>query len=245
MGTNEGQKNKQPAHIVYLDAFYIDKCEVTNRLFAEFLNENENEKYYVKNPVQKIIINKSGDRSIFVPMEKYENKPAVFVTWEAANAFAQWAGKRLPTEAEWEKAARGTDARTYPWGNVISSVFANYNGYIGSTTDVGSYSRGASPYGALDMAGNVLEWVNDWYEQDYYSKSPPKNPTGHEPVEHGIKKYLLTKYDIWRNKTKVLRGGSWVSREENVRVTTRFHYTPTYKFDDIGFRCAKSTKQIQ
>ena len=111
---------------------------------------------------------------------------------------------------------------------------------MGGLTDVGTYSSGASPYKVLDMGGNVIEWVNDWYSKDYYAKSAARNPRGPEQKDTGISKFFK-KYAIWRKNTKVLRGGSWVSGEDDLKVTTRFYYSPSYKFDDIGFRCAKST----
>ncbi len=242
MGNNKGFKNEKPSHIVYLDAFYIDKYEVTNKLYAEFLNEKGNEKHFANNRAQKIIKKKMNGSYKFIPVEKYANHPVVLVSWYDAEAFAKWAGKRLPTEAEWEKAARGTDGRIYPWGDYIDNSFANYHNFVGTTTEVGTYRKGASPYGVLDMAGNVLEWVNDWYKQDYYSKSPSRNPQGPELVKYGIMRFF-NKYAIWKTDSKVLRGGSWVGNEEDVRVTTRSHYSPKYKFDDIGFRCAKSIKR--
>ena len=239
MGSDEGEENARPAHIVYLDSYYIDKHEVTNRLYAEFLNTPGNEKHFANNPFQKIRKIKFDGGYRYLPLEKFADHPVVFVTWHNAVAFAEWAGKRLPTEAEWEKAARGSDLRFYPWGNFPDNSYANYHNYVGSTTEVGTYKKGASPYGAMDMAGNVLEWVNDKYQKLYYSVSPSINPQGPGMNETGFLHYL-SRYAFWKKNSKVLRGGSWVGNSRDLKVFTRTRYSPKYKFDDIGFRCAKS-----
>ncbi|MBI5946193.1 MAG: SUMF1/EgtB/PvdO family nonheme iron enzyme [Chloroflexi bacterium] len=209
MGSSSGDPDEQPAHEVYLDAYWIDQTEVTYTMFARFTPA------------------RSGRQA------------ADGVSWEQAAEYCAWVGSRLPTEAEWEKAARGTDERVYPWGNQPPTGdlvnFADRNSRLnwedtnvddryGAVAPVGSYPAGASIYSALDMAGNVAEWVNDWYDQAYYSASPLTNPRG-----PGVGDF------------RVLRGGSWFSTAAGVRTTDRSWYIPEAGTDYGGFRCAQST----
>jgi formylglycine-generating enzyme required for sulfatase activity len=203
-------------HRVTLDAFYMDKHEVTTGRYAKFLEETGHE---------------HPDHWNEVDLAQHGTRPVIGVNWHDAEAYCQWAGKRLPTEAEWEKAARGTDGRKYPWGNEEPSrSLANYNwdgkraweGYD-TLSPVGSYEVGKSPYGVYDLAGNVQEWVADWYSEDYYGSSPGRNPTG--PSE---------------GQNKVLRGGSWFDTPQHVRSALRFGDTPMSRGADVGFRCAKT-----
>lgn len=223
MGSNEGNADEKPAHQVYLDAYYIDKHEVTIGQYGEFLDVNS----FDPPPLWTTMAQPS-----------YENRPVVNVDWKDASNYCKWAGKRLPTEAEWEKAARGTDGRIYPWGNdPPSPARANFgkdrdkwNNHE-ALVPVGQMKEGKSPYGVYDLAGNVWEWVNDWYDPDYYAASPSRNPQG--PIS---------------GKFKVIRGGSWdlaperlrsAQRDLNVPTTTDYD-SPAYRNFNSGFRCAKN-----
>ena len=170
MGSNSDRDDEKPVHIVYLDAYWIDKTEVTNAEYAKCESAR-----VCKPPISY----ESLTRFSYYGTEQYANYPVVYVTWTQAKTFCLWSGARLPTEAEWEKAARGTDGRIYPWGNYYTtSALLNYNSNVGDTTAVGKYPSGASIYGALDMSGNVWEWVADWYDASYYASSSSTNPTG-------------------------------------------------------------------
>ncbi len=211
MGSDTGGgEDEKPRHRVYLDAYSIDKYEVTNGLYGHFMAATGRAApaYWT-------------DNSFNGPTQ-----PVVAVSWHDAEAYCKWAGKRLPTEAEWEKAARGTDGRTYPWGDQWDASRANSGeSNLGKTAPVGSYADGASPYGAHDMAGNVWEWVADWYDKDYYKRSPERNPRG--PDSGG---------------SFVLRGGSWGSNPFDLRTAYRDDNTPDGRFNNIGFRCARGSQ---
>jgi formylglycine-generating enzyme required for sulfatase activity len=215
MGSNDGENDEKPPHTVYLDAFWIDKYEVTNALYKKCVDAG-------KCTAPSSI--KSSTRISYYGNAPFDNYPAIYVSWNSANAYCAWAGKHLPTEAQWEKAARGTDARTYPWGNTFDKDKLNSSeGGKGDTSAVGSYPAGVSPYGALDMSGNVYEWVADWYDEKYYSNSPSRNPTG-----------AANRINL------VLRGGSWKHLLSSARSPNRNGSGLPDGFDSyIGFRCAQ------
>ena len=238
MGSNddEAQNDEQPVHTVHIDAFFMDEHEVTNLEYKEFLLENPR---WQKSRIDKRFHNGnylhhwSGNN---YPSGK-ANHPVTYVSWYAAMAYAKWAGKRLPTEAEWEYAARGGLAeKKYPLGNTISTRQANYNGHVGDTTAVGRYD--ANGYDLYDMAGNVWEWCLDEYDADFYFVSrDSRNPiSGARTIQ-----WILDNFtSIPTNTSRVLRGGSWLLDAQNLRVAVRFRYSPTFSLVVIGFRCARA-----
>ena len=234
MGSNSGDTDEKPVHSVYVDAFYMDKYEVTNAQYAAFLNAKG--KHVDAGQIWLDI--GDGDEKIEYVSGKYraktgyENHPVGEVSWYGAMAYAAWKGKRLPTEAEWEKAARGGLAGLkYPWGNTVDSTKANYNNHIKDTTAVGKYT--ANGYGLFDMAGNVWEWCLDEYTANFYSVSPARNPlSGANSVEWLINNYKGVK------SSRIGRGGYWGTAGQNVRVAVRTNASPSYYF--FGFRCARA-----
>lgn len=214
MGNDTGGNDEKPPHIVYLDAFWIDQTEVTNKMYSLCVQAGVCEEPTNTN---------SSTPSKYWGNPEFENYPVVLVDYAKAKIYCEWAERRLPTEAEWEKAARGKNAFIYPWGNSPpDSSLLNYNRVVGAA-EVGSYKNGASPYGALDMAGNVWEWVADWYDPSYYLKSPSSNPKGPDSGTYGV-----------------LRGGAWGNIADFVRSSRRFMVELSLTSNSVGFRCARS-----
>lgn len=207
-------EEEKPSHAVYLSVYWIDRTEVTNGMYSLCVQAG------VCRPPSQF---GSATRAKYYGEALYYEYPVIHVSWKDAQTYCNWARRRLPTEAEWEKAARGLDGRPYPWGDrTPGPAEANFNKQVGDTTPVGSYLSGVSPYGALDMAGNVAEWVGDWYEKAYYLISGYKNPVGPEEGEF-----------------RVQRGGSWYNGAGTMRAAFRLWNYPELTSETIGFRCAR------
>ena len=252
MGTPEGSDglpDEHPARLVYLGAFWIDRYEVTNADYEKFVRATGYEPPANANPASTLWEHNA-------PLPGIEQHPVVNVSWLDAIAFCRWAEKRLPTEAEWEKAARGPDGRVYPWGNEWDFEKANSASYWAKRTvqfnnsvdweafwlkgdgaaisrekgirgevltlPIASFPAGASPYGALDLAGNAAEWVQDWYNPNYYRTAPASDPQGPE-----------------RGAIKAMRGGSWLKPAVSLRTTDRDWGTMDSRPSGTGFRCAR------
>ena len=239
MGSSDEKANEseKPVHTVYIDAFYIDKYLVTNVQFKEFLDANPQwrKPRWFKNHISMSYHDGAylrHWRGNTYPNGK-DHHPVTRVSWYAAMAYAQWVGKRLPTEAEWEKAARGGLVdKQYPWGDSIDSSQANYFYNIGDTTPVGRYP--VNGYGLHDMSGNVWEWCLDAYDAGFYATSPRQNPFfGANTVGWVTDNFIRVK------TSRVLRGGSWSIDSQGVRVAYRFKSNPTDTRPIFGFRCVK------
>ena len=247
MGSEEEDLKKMaPKHTVHVDDFYMDRQEVNNKQFAAFLmavKPSEGEKglrwnwIILRSDLSEKIRSSMWPTEIIYEKNRYkafdgfEMYPALTVSWDAAEAYCEWAGKRLPTEAEWEKAARGgLEEKVYPWGNEIPTSGVNFdqkwrlNAEPSPTVPVGNYL--ANGYGLHNIAGNVWEWCSDWYDQNYYKKSPNSNPEG---PETGFQ--------------KVLRGGSWFNKAMGIRVAVRNWAPPSSTNEDVGFRCAMDAEK--
>ncbi|MGC8856133.1 MAG: formylglycine-generating enzyme family protein [Anaerolineae bacterium] len=226
---SKASQDEKPVHPVTMHGFWIDKVEVTNAMYMLCVKAGA-----CRLPHET----KSQTRQSYFNNPEYNDYPVVYVGWGDAKAYCEWANRRLPTEAEWERAARGDDFRTYPWGDERpDSSRANFNFYVGDTTRVGSFPAGASPFGVLDMAGNVAEWVNDFYDAGYYSSAINVNPPG-----------PLARANYFN---RVVRGGTFQDGEIDIRLANRASVlgpnpdapldSPQYYGEfspKIGFRCA-------
>lgn len=220
MGSDKGDDDEQPIHRVFLDSFYLDKFEVTNGRFAKFVQAIQLEPPW-------------GFEDKDTPVLRAD-RPVRWVSWMDAMGYCLWVGKRLPTESEWEKAARGSDGRIYPWGNdpptTAHAVFGLKEGGAETVSPIGNRDKGKSPYGAHDLAGNLYEWVTDWYAADAYanfSKTPAINPRG-----------------LGEGTAKVQRGGSYINNPYRLRSSFRTKGDPTEQDPNVGFRCAQDVPKL-
>jgi len=238
--------DEMPRHRVFVSAFQIDIHEVTNEMFARFLNGAKPDEHKGSRLWQWIVLRNDLDteersswfpaeiafkNGAYSPLKGFEKYPVVSLSWPAAEAYCRWVGKRLPTEAEWEKAARGgIEHADYPWGDTLPTrdsgvVFGRKwtdNTMPVPARDVGNYPPNG--YGIYDMAGNVAEWCSDWYDETYYRSSPSEDPQG---PQRGMK--------------KVVRGGSWVSLPAGLRAGARYASAPETLSNTTGFRCVRDT----
>jgi formylglycine-generating enzyme required for sulfatase activity len=226
-GDPDADEDEQPQRAISLDAFWVDQTEITNRMYAACVAAGA-----CISPAQI----SSNSRADYYDNPVYSDYPVVHVSRQAAAAYCQWAGRRLPTEAEWEKAARGTDGRVFPWGDTLGDFRANFcdqtctfnwaavaiNDSAQELGPVGSYPQGASPFGALDMAGNAYEWVLDEYDAFYYAAMPAANPVN-PPASNEA----------------VIRGGSWFDRSTFIRAANRVNVDATLAGDNVSFRCVQ------
>jgi formylglycine-generating enzyme required for sulfatase activity len=217
-GTMVGGYDEQPERTIFLDAYSIDRFEVTNHHYQAFIAATGHRKAA---PPSRYAKNMTAMRGV--------NQPTVYVSWDDADAYCRWKGKRLPTEAEWEKAMRGVDGRLWPWGNdreVLAANWASGKDGFAFTAPAGIFKRDYSPFGVADGAGNVMEWVGDWYAEDAYRDPHDRNPKG---PDHGT--------------YRVLRGGGYTTTGQDLRITSRSRMVPDFRDETIGFRCAVSDRE--
>ncbi|HMN31035.1 MAG TPA: SUMF1/EgtB/PvdO family nonheme iron enzyme, partial [Caldilineaceae bacterium] len=218
-GNNNGFPDERHEQVIQLDEFYIDQYEVTNRLYAQCVAVGQ---------CTLPRLPRSVNFASYYAESLFGNYPVIWVSWQDAANYCQFAGKRLPSEAEWEKAARGGQSLLYPWGDNEPTTEANFNYISRDVAPVGAYPADVSLYGVYDLAGNVREWVADWYQWDYYASAPAHNPAG--PAT-GV--------------TRVLRGGSWNDVAVYLRTTVRKNYLPDSYDSNLGFRCASSALPLR
>ena len=233
MGNDDGAQHEKPMHKVYLDSYYIGLHEVTNAEYHVFWRADGGA---TSDHTPVSYGEKLGVENWPTIAKTKPDHPVVGVSWHDAVAYAKWADKRLPTEAEWERAARGTDSRLWPWGNAFSlrirgtkvhaNIWGGDDGYRDRIAPVGTFQTGASPYGILDMAGNVWEWVGDWYSESYYHWGPSQNPSG--PDQGG---------------RRVVRGGSWANGARMTQCSNRMGHYTAVGTSFIGFRLAMDAEE--
>ena len=217
----EVQDVATPAHEVELDAFRIARYPVTVGQYQQFVEQEgyADKRWWTEGGFGQVSKPDDWEQQLQFP-----SRPVTGVNWFEAAAFCAWAGYRLPTEAEWERAARGKKGRTFPWGDEPAEASRlNFNGNVGHVTPVGIYPQGNTPEGICDMAGNVWEWCSDWFAEDYYRRSPKKNPKGPD-----------------KGDGRVLRGGAWINEARYCRAAVRRRYLPVYRYDIVGFRLCVS-----
>ena len=214
-------QDEKPQHRVYLDSFWIDRTEITNTMFSQCVASGACHKRSYSPYLWGVEL---PNGTPYYGEAKFQDYPVIMLDSDEAQAYCKWAGRRLPYEAEWEKVARSIDGLLYPWGAVLDCEHANYLDCKKGPVGVNSYSSSASSYGALNVIGNMWEWVADWYDTNYYTQSPLQNPSGPADGEY-----------------RVLRGGGWNSISLELRVTNRTTGKPEHSTDGaIGFRCAVS-----
>ncbi len=216
LGSDHGGYNEKPQHVSTLDTYWIDRYEVTYQDYMEFVEATGHRQ---PGPPSRYARKLEALRG--------PNQPVTYVSWSDAAAYCEWKGKRLPTEKEWEKAIRGSDGRTWPWGEGREGFPANFEGEEDGfevTSPVGTFSQDQSMYGVYDGAGNVMEWVDDWYVEDIYSRALKPDVRRPQPVE----------------TYKTMRGGGYTSRGTDLRITNRSFIVPDFRDETIGFRCATS-----
>ncbi len=225
MGSDKELDDESPAHMVRLSAVAIDRYEVSNRRYAACVETGR---------CDPPVFPSSRRRNDYFENLAFADYPVIHVNWNQARIFCEFAGGRLPTEAEWEKAARGGDGlpRTYPWGEEEPSCARTNMGgagsCVGDTDRAGRRPAGQSPYGVMNMAGNVWEWVLDWYDSEYYRESPPADPQGPP-----------------KGRLKVMRGGGWLNGRDTLRTSCRRAELPSTRAQDVGFRCVYETGETQ